>query len=258
MLKKYTLSSRALVFPFLMLVGMWGGFLLQHLGVLTYCDGAIIPLSPEGLKGVLFSPFLHGNMEHLLSNTLPMAVLLFLLYQFYGTIAHRILLYGWMAAGLLVWSFPPVDVGTGAFYYSCIVGASGLIYVLAFFLFFSGVFRWDVRLLAVTLVVGLYYGGLVWGVFPEEFFYRLDSPSRVSWQSHLSGAVVGVILAFLFRKSGAKRKKFIWEFPEYYSEKDDRLWQRYKEMHPDDFQELPQKRKEGVWEHLEELRRKDG
>lgn len=237
-----------------MLVLMWCGFLLQGFRLVEGCSGAIIPLRPEGLKGVLLSPFLHGNLEHILGNSLPMGALLFLLFQFYPFIARKVLLIGWLAVGLLVWLLPPIDVFTGNWQYSCIIGASGVVYVLAFFLFFSGVFRWNTKLLTVSMVVALYYGSLIWGIFPEELFYKPDEPSRISWQSHLAGAVVGCVMAFLFKNIGERKKKFIWEFPNYYSEKDDKLWQEYRENHPEDFLELPYKKKDKIWEHLDEIR----
>lgn len=256
MLKKFQLSPKAIFYPMLMLAAMWAGFFLQQIGFFRDCSGSIIPLTPEGLKGIFFSPFLHGNVEHIIGNSLPVVVLMFLLYQFYQPIANKVFFTGWIATGLLVWLLPPIDIMTGDFYYSCIIGASGLVYVMAFFLFFSGVFRWDLKLLAVTLVVGMYYGGLVWGVFPEELLYKLDAPSKISWQSHLSGAVVGVILAFIFKDAGEKKKKYIWEFPNYYNEKDDKLWMQYKETHPEDFEEMPQKKKDAIWEQLDELRKR--
>ena len=119
------------------------------------------------------------------------------------------------------------------------------------------IFRKDKKLLTVSLLVALYYGSLIWGIFPEELFYRLDEPSRISWQAHLSGAVVGLSLALIFRKKHQeKKKKFIWEFPNYYSEKDNKLWQEYIEGHPEHFLEMPQKKKEEIWEHLDEIRKK--
>lgn len=235
---------------------MWMGFILQYFGFFNDCFGAIIPLVPAGLKGILFSPFLHGNLEHIFGNSVPVVALMFLLYQFYPNIANKIFFLGWISTGLLVWLLPPINIYTGDFYNTCIIGASGIVYYLAFFLFVSGVLRWDMKLLAVTLVVGFYYGSLVWGVFPEELFYRLDEPSKISWQSHLSGALVGVILAFMFKGIGERKKKFIWEYPNYYSEKDDKLWMEYREKHAGDFEELPQKKKDVIWERLDELRRR--
>lgn len=249
------LTRQAVLYPILMLFAMWTGYSLQLLGIIRNCWGAIIPLAPDGLKGIFFSPLLHGSLEHILSNSVPIAALMFLLFQFYQNVARQVFLIGWVASGLLVWLLPPIDIFTGDRVFSCIIGASGIVYVLAFFLFFCGLFRWNMKLLTISLLVALYYGSLVWGVFPEELFMQLPERSNISWQSHLSGAVLGIILAFMYRKNSEKKKKFIWQFPEYYSERDDKLWQEYRENHPEDFQELPHKKKESIWDYLDELRR---
>lgn len=254
---KNTLNFNAVLYPALMVGAMWMGFLLQNFGWFPGCFGAIIPLNPAGLKGIILSPFLHGNMEHIFGNSVPIFVLVFLLFQFYPFIAKKVMFTGWIVTGFLVWLLPPVDIFTGEFTQVCIIGASGVVYALAFFVFFSGIFRWNMKFLTVSMVVALYYGSLIWGVFPEELFSHLAEPSRISWQSHLSGAVIGIMMAFIFRKNGEQPKRFIWQFPNYYSEKDDRLWQEYKEKHPDDFMELPQKKKDSVWDHLDELRRNE-
>ncbi len=239
-----------------MLSAMWFGFLLQFLGFIDGCSGAIMPLHPDGLKGIFFSPFLHGNVEHIFGNSVPVFVLIFLLFQFYPSIASKVFFLGWFSALFLVWLLPPINIFTGEYDFVCIIGASGIVYVLAFFIFFSGLFRWNMKLLTVSLLVALYYGSLIWGILPEELFTQLEEPSRISWQSHLSGAVVGVMMAFAFRKSGEKENRFIWQYPNYYSEKDDKLWQEYKEKYPDDFEELPYRKKDEVWEKLDEIRRK--
>ena len=251
------IRRKAVLIPLFMIVAMWASFGLQNLGWFDNCRGAIMPLVPNGLFGVLFSPLLHGGWEHLIGNSVPIAVLLFLLYQFYPKIASTVFIFGWLLSGLLVWFLPPFDILTGNSRYVCIIGASGVVYVLAFFLFFSGLFRKEKSLLVLSLLVVLYYGSLVWGVLPEELFDP-SSTSRISWESHLIGAIVGVALAYYFRRKGqVKNKKFIWEFPNYYSEKDDKLWQEYIENHPDDFQEMPQKRKDSIWNYLDQLRKRN-
>jgi hypothetical protein len=111
------------------------------------------------------------------------------------------------------------------------------------------------KLLTISMLVALYYGSLIWGIMPEELFYSPKKQSRISWQSHLSGAIIGIIMAFIFRKAGEKKKKYIWQFPNYYSEKDDMLWQQYKEQHSEDFLELPYKKKDDIWERLDEIRK---
>ncbi|REC43103.1 rhomboid family intramembrane serine protease [Chryseobacterium pennipullorum] len=253
---KNVISKRAMIYPLLMLSAMWFGYFLQMQGFFGSCFGAIIPLLPEGLLGVITSPLLHGNIDHIIGNSIPMAALMFLLYQFYPVVANKVFVTGWLATGLLVWLLPPIDILTGDYLYTCTIGASGVVYVLAFFLFFSGVFKWHMKLLTISMLVVLYYGSLVWGMLPEELFYTMQEPSKISWQAHLSGAVVGSILAFAFRHVGEKKKKFIWEFPNYYSEKDDKLWQEYKENHPEDFLELPYKKRDDIWDHLDELRKR--
>lgn len=256
MIKKF-INTLAIIAPLLMLSAMWIGFLLQNLGLIENCDGSLIPLVPEGLKGVIFSPLLHGNLEHIAGNSIPIAVLFFLLYQFYPKLANNVLFWGWICTGLIVWLLPPMNFFGQEPVYSCIIGASGIVYMLAFFIFFSGIFRKNKTLLTVALVVALYYGSLIWGIFPEELFYKLDQPSKISWQAHLSGAIVGLALALIFKnKHREKNKKFIWEFPNYYSEKDDKLWQEYLESHPEHFTEEPKLKKDDVWDHLDEIRKK--
>ena len=82
MLKNNIISKKALLYPLLMLAAMWLGFFLQMQGFFQSCFGAIIPLLPEGLLGIITSPLLHGNMEHIVGNSIPIVVLMFLLYQF--------------------------------------------------------------------------------------------------------------------------------------------------------------------------------
>lgn len=253
---KNVISKRAIIAPLLMLSAMWLGYFLQTLGFFQSCFGAIIPLLPEGLLGIITSPLLHGNMDHIIGNSIPIAILMSLLYQFYPLVANKVFITGWLATGLLVWLLPPIDIHTGDYIYTCTIGASGVVYVLAFFLFFSGVFKWTIKHLTISMLVVLYYGSLIWGMFPEELFYNMQEPSKISWQAHLSGAVVGSIIAFAFKNVGERKKKYIWEFPNYYNEKDDKLWQEYKENHPEDFLELPYKKRDDIWDHLEELRKK--
>lgn len=256
-LHRFNIQRRAFIYPLMMLVLMWIFYFVQTQGFFDHCEGAIMPLVADGLWGIIFSPLLHGGLEHILGNSVPMVILLFLLFQYYPKIAVKVFALGWFLSGLLVWLLPPINIFTGEYQYVCIIGASGLIYVLAFFIFFSGIFRKDKKLLTISLIVALYYGSLVWGVFPEELFSHLSEPSKISWQSHLAGAFIGIVLSLIYKKQGEEaKKKFIWEYPNYYSEKDDKLWQTYKEDHPTDFLDLPQKKEDDAWKYLEDLRKK--
>ncbi|QCX54464.1 rhomboid family intramembrane serine protease [Elizabethkingia sp. JS20170427COW] len=244
--------------PLFFLTLIWLGYFFQNLGWIGDCQGGIIPLYAEGLKGIIFSPFLHGSLDHIIGNSIPLAVFSFLIYEFYPKVADKVMLQAWLFSGLAVWLTPPIDFfESHTHYIPCIIGASGVIYVQAFFLFVSGIVRWTVKLMSISLLVALYYGGMIWGMIPEELLFSLSEPSKVAWQSHLAGGVIGVILAIIYRHQSEKRKKYIWEYPNYYNEKDDLLWQKYKAEYPGDFNELPHTQEDEIWDYLEELRKRE-
>lgn len=154
----------------------------------------ILPLQPEGLKGIILSPFIHSNYDHLFSNTIPFLVLSFALFYFYRNLAYRILLLIYILSGLCVWLG-----GRDAYH----IGASGIVYGLAFFLFFSGVFRKDANLLTIGIIVVFLYGSMFWGIFPIK--------PGISWESHLWGSMSGLVLAWYYRKQGPTRPVSSWE-----------------------------------------------
>ncbi len=83
------------------------------------------------------------------------------------------------------------------------IGASGLVYGLASFLFFSGIIRKYFRLIALSLLIVFIYGSMVWGLFPGVY-------KDVSWESHMLGFVSGVILAICYRKEGPQPPVYEW------------------------------------------------
>lgn len=150
-------------------------------------DLSVIGLYPreiQGLLGVLFTPFIHSNFDHLFSNSFPLVVLATGLFHIYRPVANRVLLIIFILCGMGVWLFArPV-------YH---IGASGILYGLVSFIFFSGILRKDTRSIALSLLVTFLYGSMVWGVLPLI--------KGVSWESHLSGSIAGIICAFFFRKA---------------------------------------------------------
>ena len=170
----------------------------------------VYPLELKGLPGIFLSPFLHHSAKHLLSNTLPLIVLMWCLYYFYSAIAHRTFLFLWLLSGLLTWI-----IGREAWH----VGASGVIYSLSFFLFFSGLIRRHIPLIAISLVVAFLYGSTVWNMFPWSMY--LDT--NVSWEGHLSGGISGLIVAIIFRKHGPQKPIKVWEEEEEEEDIDDFL-----------------------------------
>lgn len=137
---------------------------------------------------------------------MPLLVLGTALFYFYKDVAFRVIVFSILITGFWVWV-----IARPSYH----IGASGIIYSLAGFLFTSGIIRKHPRLMAISMLVVFIYGGMVWGVFPVE--------ERVSWESHLMGLACGVLLAYFFRAHGPQRKKYSWELEEENELEDDAL-----------------------------------
>ncbi|MDL2299136.1 rhomboid family intramembrane serine protease [Bacteroides sp. OttesenSCG-928-E20] len=150
----------------------------------------IYPLTKKGIFGILSHPFIHGSFDHLFANTLPFFFLGWCFFYFYRQIAPYIFVLLWLLSGLFTFV-----IGKPGWH----IGASGVIYALAFFLFFSGILRKHIPLIAISLLVTFLYGSLVWNMFP--FFAK----PTTSWEGHLSGALAGIICAFIFKEYGPQK-----------------------------------------------------
>lgn len=173
----------ALIPPALMVACIWIVFAFDRVFDLELFRYGVLPRQVKGLWGILISPFVHADLDHLMSNSAPILVLGWLLVYFYPMAAWRVVVACWAMGGLWVWT-------TARDNYH--IGASGIIYGLAAFLFFSGLFRRRVALMAVSLIVVFLYGSMVWGVLPLQ--------AKVSWESHLFGAIAGALMAWFYRK----------------------------------------------------------
>ena len=153
----------------------------------------IHPHSVEGLLGILTAPLIHADIDHLLSNTAPLLLVGTGMIYFYKELAYKVFILVWLMSGSWVWLFAREEYH---------IGASGLIYGFVFFLFFSGIFRKDTRLLAVSLLVTFLYGSLVWGILPINQY--------ISWEGHLFGSLAGILCAFYYRAEGPIKPKPQW------------------------------------------------
>lgn len=172
-------------YPFRFVILMWLFFLVQII-IPSVTNFGIYPRNLLGLSGVLLAPLLHGSYMHLVSNSIPLLILGTLMYMFYNTIAPKVFAYCYLVTGILVWLFGRTSMH---------IGASGLVYGIAFFLFFIGLARKDMKSLLISIITVFFYGGIIYGVLPIDAF--------ISWESHLFGAIVGIYCAFHFRKSKA-------------------------------------------------------
>jgi len=184
----------SLLFPALFVFVFWLVEIYEQMMQVSLVRFGVYPLHLNGLWGILFSPFIHANFDHLISNSVPFFVLMFMLIYFYRRISYRIFFQLYFLAGIFVWLS-----GREAWH----IGASGVIYAMAAFHFVSGIIRNDTRLLTLSVIVVFLYGGMVWGMFPIN--------PDVSWEGHLWGAVSGVLLALVYRKYRIRRDKFDWE-----------------------------------------------
>lgn len=193
--KKLFLS---IIIPFIVVFLMW---LVKTIEIIFETDFSflgIYPLRTEGLPGIILSPFIHQDIEHLFDNTLPLFLLSVGLFYFYSEVAVRVFAFTWLLTGFLVWLG-----GRQAWH----IGASGLVYGVASFLFFSGIIRRYFRLVALSLLVVFLYGEMVWGIFPGIY-------KNVSWESHMLGFFSGIVLAIWYRKEGPQMPVYDWMLEE--------------------------------------------
>ena len=174
--------KRNLLIPIVFVILMWMINIFQFVYGIDLGNLGIHPRDSTTLIGIFTSPLIHGNWEHLLSNSLPMLVLGILLFLIYDRVAIWVWVLNYFFTGLFVWLFARDSYH---------IGASGVIYGLASFLFFSGFFRMDIKSIAISSGVAIFYGGMVWGILPIQ--------PGVSWESHMFGGLVGLALAYLFR-----------------------------------------------------------
>jgi len=160
----------------------------------------VYPRELSGLIGILFAPLIHGSFEHLFSNTLALYILITALFYEYPRSAKPVLAIIYFGSGLGVWLFARDSYH---------IGASGLTHGLMFYLFLVGVLRRDKPAMALAMIVFFLYGSMIWGVFPTE--------ERISFESHLFGAIMGIICAVVFRNTDPKppEKIYSWEQEEY-------------------------------------------
>jgi membrane associated rhomboid family serine protease len=189
----------ALFYPFLFVLFLWIVFFIQINTNYNFYTFGVLPRDSKGLLGIFTSVFVHENLNHIASNTIPLLVLGMMLFYFYKKIAKASFMWIWFISGLWLW----IGGRNNALYPNYHIGASTLIYGLATFLFFSGLFRRHLRLMVVSTMVVFLYGSIMWGIFPLK--------TEISWEGHLFGAIAGVLVAFNYRKEGPQRRVYQWE-----------------------------------------------
>ena len=177
-----------MVFLFRFIFLMWVVYSIEFFFGIDFSGFGILPRTTNGLIGILAAPLIHGSSVHIISNTIPLLFLGWTLFFFYESIARMVFVSCYFLTNVLVWAFARPSLH---------IGASGLVYGIAFFLIFYGFFKKDFKSLAISAIIIFFYGGLVYGLFPNQ--------PGISWESHLIGAIVGGYTALHFGQRKSQR-----------------------------------------------------
>ncbi|MFA7081499.1 MAG: rhomboid family intramembrane serine protease [Bacteroidales bacterium] len=177
----------ALIVPLGFVFLLWAIKIMETLSGISLSEYGLEPRTLKGLRGIFTMPLLHADFSHLISNTLACFILSFGLYIFYKEFATKLFLLFYLFSGIGAWI-----IGTSG---SIHIGASGLVYALAWFHILSGLIKRNKPQLAFSLIVIFLYGGVIWGIFPE-----FQPSPRISWQGHLGGAITGFVFAIYYKR----------------------------------------------------------
>jgi len=147
----------------------------------------IKPRTVHGLIGIIFAPFIHSGIEHLLTNSISLIIL----GSIFLTMERKLSVF-LVVQIILIGGFGTWLIGRSEYTH---VGASGVIYGILGYLLAMGFFSRNVKAIIVSVIVFMLYGGAIWGIFPTVGF--------ISWESHLCGFIAGIITA----RQNARNKK---------------------------------------------------
>lgn len=209
----FKFSSSVILLPFLFVIVLWVVFWMAIRFGFNIEEFGIYPRDLIGMRGIVLSPFIHGDIEHVFNNSIPILILVAALRYFYRNQSLQIMGYGILFSGLITWV-----IGRPSYH----IGASGLVYVLVSFIFFKGLMTKYYRLVALSFSVVLIYGSLIWYIFP-------DVKEGISWEGHLAGAITGFAMALYFKTPNyAHLNLYEWEKPDFKPE-EDQFMQRFDE-----------------------------
>jgi membrane associated rhomboid family serine protease len=172
----------ALRFPLYLLIALWGVFLFQEMFHAQLGFLGVYPRALDGLTGILTGPFIHADLKHIVSNSIPLAAMLAIILFFYPSIALRSFWMIYVFTGICVWIF------AREIYH---IGISGVVYGLVSFVFWTGIFRRNMKSVVLGLLVLTTYSGMIAGLSPNQ--------TGISWESHLLGAIVGIFTSYYFK-----------------------------------------------------------
>jgi membrane associated rhomboid family serine protease len=153
---------------------------------MDFGEFGILPRTLTGTIGIVTAPLIHGDIYHLISNSFPLLILGVTFFYFYHKVAPVVLILIYLMTGFWVW------IAAREGYYH--IGASGVVYGLLAFLLCSGFIRGDRKSLSISFIILFLYGSTF-------FFGLIPGDSRISWESHVMGAIAGIFCAVYFRSA---------------------------------------------------------
>lgn len=197
---QFKFTPSVLAWPLYFVLLLWLVYWIEVKYNIYLNDYGILPRTLTGLRGIALSPFLHGSLEHLYNNSIPLFVLIAALRYFYRKQALQVIVYGVLLSGFITWL-----IGRESYH----IGASGLIYVLVSFMFFKGIQTGYFRLVALSLTIIVLYGGMIWYVFP-------DVEQGISWEGHLGGLISGLLFSKIYSTPEYEKQiVYDWQRPDF-------------------------------------------
>jgi membrane associated rhomboid family serine protease len=163
----------------------WAVFVVNTLLGGSLLSLGVIPRTTIGLRGILFAPFLHASLNHIVANSIPFLALGWMVMLRDERHFIPVTLAGMIGSGLMAWLLgAPGTVH---------IGASGVIFGYLGFLMLTGWYTRSFGSILLSVIVTLVWGSLVLGMMPGE--------RGISWQAHIGGFLGGVFAARGFRIS---------------------------------------------------------
>ena len=179
---------------------IWLFFVYHRVFFVDVRTWGIFPRAMWSLPDIFTAPLTHGDIYHIISNTFPLFVSMGIIFYFYRRVAWQAFVSIYLLTGLAMWAFADLLFDDTRAYH---IGASGVVYGLVAFIFWTGILRRNFRSIILALVVLFLFQGMFAGISPS-----LEA-ERISWEGHLYGALTGVFMAYVLRRKiepGEKRK----------------------------------------------------
>ncbi len=188
--KQLEKSKSIFLIPITYVIAIWFIYWVEINFNFNFNKYGVFPRTLIGFRGVFLTHFIHSNTSHLFNNSIPLFVLLSSLFYFYRDVAYKVLLFGGICTGFFTWC-----IARESYH----IGASGIVYLLFSFVFFSRIIKKHYRLVALSLIIIFLYGSMIWYVLPIK--------DGISWEGHLCGFLVGLYFAIRYRNRGIVKEE---------------------------------------------------